>query len=284
MLTRTTKSLIFLSLLLTFAVAQNEEAAIPTANSQLAAFIQSNADEIKAQPDIDVDYCLQQFTSTTFESQYGAVMGQIIEAGCMQGLQLCDINDLYGVLNQLQQNGFDGATLKQIHILIGSMIGSMAGEEVCDGVSACEWLGGKIGAALTCLSVTKEVFQAMETAVSSLKDAAMQTGQIGQDAVNAITDAANSVQNGVQDAIDQINTGNENDAISALKGATDDVGQAFTDLGNDIANGLNAAGGAIADAGQQAVGAVEGVGQQAVDGAEGVGNDIKNGICGIFGC
>ena len=257
---------------------------IPVVNTKLEDFIKNNADEIKAQPDIDVDYCLQQFTSTTFQSQYGVVMGQLVEAGCIHGLELCDANDLSGIYVQLQQNGFDGATLKQIHILIGSMIGSAIGGEVCDGVSACEWLGGKIGAALTCLSVTKEVFQGVQKAVSSLKDAAIQTGQIGQDAINAISDAAKTAEKGVSDAIDEIKSGTENDAVDALKGVTDDVGQGFTDLGNEIANGLTDAGGAVAGVAEQAGGAIADAGGQAVGAVEGVGNDIKNGICGIFGC
>jgi len=272
-----TKSLISISLILTFAVALqdggSENVEVPAANSQLADFIQTHADEIKAQPDVDVDYCLQQFTSTTFESQYGQVMGSIIEAGCMHGLQACDINDLYGVLNQLKDNGFDGATIKQIHILIGSMIGSSLGEEVCDGVSACEWLGGKIGAALTCLSVSKEIFEGITAAISTLKNVANQAGDIGQDAINAINNAANTAENGVQNAIDQINQGVEDDAINALKGVTDEVGQGFTDIGTSIVGGLTDAGKAVEGAAEQAGGALQSAGQ-----------DIASGFCGVFGC
>ena len=259
------------------ATADIENIEIPAANSQLADFIQTHADDLKNEPDVDVNYCVQQFASTTFQSQYGELMGNLIEAGCINGLQACDVNDLNGILTQLQQNGWDIATIKQIHVLIGSMIGSSVGGEACDGVSACEWLGGKIGAALTCLSVSKEVFEGVVKAVSTLKDVANQAGDIGQDAVKTITDTANTVQNGVQTAIDQLQQGAENDAVDTLTGVTDDVGQGFTDIGNAIANGLTDAGNAIADAGQQAVDAVGNGVTQAADA-------VGNGFCSVFGC
>jgi hypothetical protein len=244
---------------------------IPAANSKLVDFIKSNADQIKTQPSVDINYCLQQLTSAPFDSEFGPVIQAIIQAGCTNA-QNCDPNSLNGIISQLKGNT-DATTMEKIYILIGSMIGSTSGEAACDGITACEWVGGKIGATLTCLSISKEVFQGMETAIATLKGVTNQVGDVGQDAANAINNAASNAESGVQDAINQINKGATNDAIDSLKGVTDDVGQVFTTLGNDIANGLNAAGGAITGAGQQAVGAVENVGQQ-----------IANGFCGIFGC
>ncbi len=246
---------------------------IPVDNSQLANFIQANADDLKEGSDVDVSYCLQQFDPATFEAKYEAVMNAIINAGCVNGLQNCDVNDLYNIVNQLKGSGANETIIQQVSILIGSIIGSMAGSRACAGVRACEFLGGRIGTVLACLSVSKEAYEGMMTAIATLEDVTNQAGDIGQDAVNAINDAANTAENGVQDAINQINQGTQDDVISALQGVTNDVGQSFTDLGNQIAGGLSDAGGAIAGAGQQAVGAVEGAGQQ-----------IASGFCGVFGC
>jgi len=257
---------------------------IPAANSQLATFLQAHADELKKESDVDVNYCLQQFDPTTFEAKYGAVMDAIINAGCVHGLQSCSINDLYGVLDQLKGSGATGTTIQQVSILIGSIIGSMAGAEACNGARLCQYLGGKIGAGLACLSVSKEVYEGVMTAISTLKDVANQAGDMGQDALNAITDTANSVENGVQDAIGQINQGTANDAINTLKGVTDDVGQSFTDLGNSIAGGLTDAGSAIVDAGQQAGGAIQGAAEQAGGAVQDAGGAVASGFCGIFGC
>ncbi len=245
---------------------------IPAANSKLVDFIKSNAEHIKSQPSVDINYCLQQLTSAPLQSEFGLLIQAIISASCTNGPQNCNMNALNGVLSALKGKT-DATTMEKIYIMIGSMIGSMAGGAACDGAPACEWLGGKIGATLTCLSISKEVFEGVKTAISTLKDVTNQAGDIGQDAVNAITDASNTAEDGVQDAIDQINKGVTNDAVNALKGVTDDVEQSFTDLGSSIVGGATGVGGVIVDAGKK-------VEETAVD----VGNQIKGGFCGIFGC
>jgi len=238
---------------------------IPAANSKLVDFIKANAEQIKAQPSVDINYCLQQLTSAPLQSEFGILIEAIIKASCTNGPQNCNMNALNGVLSALKGKT-DATTMEKIYILIGSMIGSMAGGAACDGAQICEYVGGKIGATLTCLSISKEVFEGVKTAIATLKDVTNQAGDIGQDVVNKITDASNTAEDGVHDAIDQINKGVTNDAVNALKGVTNDVGQSFTDLGNQIADG------AI------------GVGKKVEDVAVDVGNQIKGGFCGIFGC
>jgi len=164
--------------------------------------------------------------------------------------------------NRLKGNGTSEDTMKRIYILIGSMIGSMAGSELCGGAWPCQMLGGRIGAVLTCLSVTKEVYEGVEKAISTLKDSPNQAGDIGQTALNAITTTANSVDNGVKDAMTKISNGVTSDAVNALKGATNEVGQAFVDFGNVVIGGL----------------------EDATKKLEDVGKDIQNGLCSVFGC
>ena len=290
---------------LTFAQTKGEdvealESIIAANYTNLSTFIQAHADEIKADDsDVDVSYCLQQLGGNTFDAQFGPFISSLVEVGCMHGFEACDIDNLYGLMDTFRQNGADVETLQQIEIFLGSELGSNIGEAACDGVPECEALGGRIGATLACLSVSKEIMQKITSAISSLKNVVNQVGEFTQDTIDTISNTAKSVNNQVQTAMDQISQGAENDAVSALKGATDQIASGMTDVGNAIAGAVNTAVGAVAGAGQQAVDAVGNAGQQAVDAvgngatqaADEVGNGatqaadaVASGFCGIFGC
>ena len=268
---------------------------IPAQNTQLADFVKAHADEIASEPNIDVNYCLQQFESTTFQDNFGDVIGAIIEAGCADGLQLCDLNDLYGLINQLVDNGVDLVTVQQIYILIGSMIGSLTGEEACEGFPECSYLGGKVGTVMACLSVSKEVFNGIIEAVGTLENVAIQAGEVGQDALNAMNYAANTVANGVQTAIDQLSKGASAGATTALQQVSDQVGQGFTDLnsaiqkllddiGRTVENGVNEAGQVIVDSANEAGTWITETAIEAGQQIARVANQIASGFCGVFGC
>jgi len=268
---------------------------VPAQNTQLADFIKAHADEIASEPTIDVNYCLSQFTSTTFQDQFGDIIGAIIDAGCAEGLQLCDLNDLYGLINQLVDNGVDLVTIQQIYILIGSMIGSLTGEEACEGFPECSFLGGKIGTCMACLSVSKEVFDGIVQAVATLQGYVIEAGDVGQDALNAMNYAANTLANGVQNAIDQLTKGASDDAMTALQDVSDQVGQGFNnlndaiqnlldDIGRTVANGVNEAGQVIVDTANEAGTWITETAIEAGQEIARVADQIASGFCGVFGC
>ena len=268
---------------------------MPPQNTQLADFIKAHADEIASEPTIDVNYCLNQFTSTTFSDNFGDIVGAILEIGCAEGLPACDLADLYGLINQLVDNGVDLVTIQQIYILIGSMVGGMTGEAACDGFPECEYLGGKIGTVMACLSVSKEVFDGIIAAVGTLEGYVIEAGEIGQDALNAMNYAANTLANGVSNAIDQLSKDASEDAMAALQDVSDQVNQGFTDvnnaiqnllddIGRTIENGVNEAGQVIVDTANEAGTWITETAEEAGQAIARVANEIAAGFCGIFGC
>ncbi len=193
---------------------------------QYLEFLKTNANEIKddEEENIDVNYCVDQVTSITFETEFGPFIGGLTEAGCAFGLSLCDMHDLKGIFDKLSENGIDSATIKLISIQIGSMLGSAVGGLVCEGFPPCAWAGGRAGILVACLSVSKDAFDLMKNATSTLGDFVREGGEIAEDIADEIERTADEVGNAAQNFFDQAE-----DAINDFKNAIKDIANSVWD-------------------------------------------------------
>jgi len=118
-----------------------------------------------------------------------------------------------------------------------------------EGSHPCEQIVAKIDATLTCLSMSKEVFEQIVDAVSALEK---KVSDLLQDIIDSISNTANNIQ-----VLDEI----QDFAVNAFKSLTSQIDEGVTDIINAGQNAVDF----MANAGSQAVNAVENAGSQAID-------------------
>jgi len=213
----------------TLTSAQSPEGAY----NQVMDFLQIFGGNIKT-GNADVDYCLDKMNSNYFDFDFGPLIQALRNAGCFNGLDACNFQDLANIVSKLQANGIDPETIKKVEILIGSIIGSAVGAFACEGSSTCEQLVAKVGAAVTCLSMSKEVFEQIVDAVTDLEkqlgDLVEDVVDSAQDAIDSITNWVYNMKNGIENAIDSVIQGAQDGAADALKGITSQIAQGISDL------------------------------------------------------